>query len=68
MAAEYNPVNLGQGFPDFAPPQYIQDAFCEALRGGPSMHQYTRAFVGSLRLCSKLLPIHDIMFLSLAHS
>ncbi|XP_051906730.1 kynurenine--oxoglutarate transaminase 1 isoform X1 [Hippocampus zosterae] len=53
MAAEYNPVNLGQGFPDFAPPQYIQDAFCEALRGGPSMHQYTRAF-GHPRLVNSL--------------
>nr|XP_049594311.1 kynurenine--oxoglutarate transaminase 1 [Syngnathus scovelli] len=53
MAADYKPVNLGQGFPDFGPPEYIQEAFCEALRGGPSMHQYTRAF-GHPRLVNSL--------------
>nr|XP_061800237.1 kynurenine--oxoglutarate transaminase 1 [Nerophis lumbriciformis] len=53
LAADYQAVNLGQGFPDFAPPKYIQDAFCEALRGGPSMHQYTRAF-GHPRLVKSL--------------
>jgi len=45
LAADYKAVNLGQGFPDFAPPKFIQDAFCEAVGGGCSMHQYTRAFV-----------------------
>ena len=45
MAAEYKPVNLGQGFPDFSPPQFVQEAFCKAVSGGPLMHQYTRAFV-----------------------
>uniref|UniRef100_A0AAQ6IHL5 Kynurenine--oxoglutarate transaminase 3 n=1 Tax=Anabas testudineus TaxID=64144 RepID=A0AAQ6IHL5_ANATE len=45
LAADYKPVNLGQGFPDFSPPQFVQDAFCKAVCGGPSMHQYTRAFV-----------------------
>ncbi|XP_040013177.1 kynurenine--oxoglutarate transaminase 1 [Xiphias gladius] len=44
MAADYKAVNLGQGFPDFSPPPFIQEAFHEALRGGPPMHQYTRAF------------------------
>ncbi|XP_054613754.1 kynurenine--oxoglutarate transaminase 1-like [Dunckerocampus dactyliophorus] len=44
LVAENKVVNLGQGFPDFAPPQFIQDAFCKALSGGPAMHQYTRAF------------------------
>uniref|UniRef100_A0AAQ6IL43 Aminotransferase class I/classII large domain-containing protein n=1 Tax=Anabas testudineus TaxID=64144 RepID=A0AAQ6IL43_ANATE len=44
LAADYKPVNLGQGFPDFSPPQFVQDAFCKAVCGGPSMHQYTRAF------------------------
>uniref|UniRef100_A0A3P8W8I7 Kynurenine aminotransferase 1 n=1 Tax=Cynoglossus semilaevis TaxID=244447 RepID=A0A3P8W8I7_CYNSE len=45
LAADYKPVNLGQGFPDFSPPPFIQEAFCKAVSGGPSMHQYTRAFV-----------------------
>ncbi|XP_061654922.1 kynurenine--oxoglutarate transaminase 1-like isoform X4 [Phyllopteryx taeniolatus] len=53
LASDYKAVNLGQGFPDFAPPEFIQDAFCEALRGGPSMHQYTRAF-GHPRLVKSL--------------
>lgn len=49
LAADYKAVNLGQGFPDFSPPQFVQDAFCKAVSGGPSMHQYTRAFVGELQ-------------------
>lgn len=44
LAADYKAVNLGQGFPDFSPPPFIQEAFCKAVSGGPSMHQYTRAF------------------------
>lgn len=44
LAADYKPVNVGQGYPDFSPPKFIQDALCEAVRGGPQMHQYTRAF------------------------
>lgn len=44
LAAEYNVVNLGQGFPDFSPPRFILDAFCNAINGGAKMHQYTRAF------------------------
>uniref|UniRef100_A0A3B4XTZ0 Kynurenine aminotransferase 1 n=1 Tax=Seriola lalandi dorsalis TaxID=1841481 RepID=A0A3B4XTZ0_SERLL len=44
LAADYKPVNLGQGFPDFSPPPFIQEAFCKAVSGGPTMHQYTRAF------------------------
>lgn len=49
LAAEYKVVNLGQGFPDFSPPPFIQEAFCKAVSGGPTMHQYTRAFVSAIR-------------------
>lgn len=45
LAADYKNVNLGQGFPDFSPPKFVQDAFCKAVTGGPAMHQYTRGFV-----------------------
>lgn len=45
LAADYKAVNLGQGFPDFSPPSFVQEAFCKALSGGFSMHQYTHAFV-----------------------
>ncbi|CAL8341893.1 unnamed protein product [Arctogadus glacialis] len=44
LAADYQAVNLGQGFPDFAPPKFLQEAFCKAVSGGGLMHQYTRAF------------------------
>uniref|UniRef100_A0A8C2D642 Kynurenine aminotransferase 1 n=1 Tax=Cyprinus carpio TaxID=7962 RepID=A0A8C2D642_CYPCA len=44
LAADYKAVNLGQGFPDFSPPSFVQEAFCKALNEGFSMHQYTRAF------------------------
>ncbi|KAJ8286867.1 hypothetical protein GJAV_G00044250 [Gymnothorax javanicus] len=44
LAAEYKAVNLGQGFPDFSPPSFIQDAFSQAVSGDYSLHQYTRAF------------------------
>ncbi|XP_062290017.1 kynurenine--oxoglutarate transaminase 1-like isoform X1 [Scomber scombrus] len=53
LAADYKAVNLGQGFPDFSPPKFIQEAFCEAVSGGPSMHQYTRPF-GHLPLVKSL--------------
>ncbi|XP_068609226.1 uncharacterized protein [Brachionichthys hirsutus] len=54
LAAEYKPVNLGQGFPDFAPPQFLLDAFSDALKeGGPMVHQYTRGF-GHPRLVRSL--------------
>ena len=45
LAADYKAVNLGQGFPDFSPPAFIQEAFCKAVSGACPMHQYTRAFV-----------------------
>lgn len=45
LAAAYKTVNLGQGFPDFSPPKFVQDAFCKAVSGGPLMNQYTRGFV-----------------------
>ncbi len=54
LAADYKAVNLGQGFPDFSPPKFVQEAFCKAVSGGPLMHQYTRAFV-SQRLKSVLI-------------
>lgn len=44
LAADYKAVNLGQGFPDFSPPPFIQDAFVKAVSGSCPMHQYTRAF------------------------
>ncbi|XP_052671724.1 uncharacterized protein LOC128154729 [Harpia harpyja] len=45
LAATYATVNLGQGFPDFPPPDFLKEAFVRALSGENHMlHQYTRAF------------------------
>uniref|UniRef100_A0A8C3CPQ9 Aminotransferase class I/classII large domain-containing protein n=1 Tax=Cairina moschata TaxID=8855 RepID=A0A8C3CPQ9_CAIMO len=45
LAATYSTVNLGQGFPDFPPPDFLKEAFTRALSGEKHMlHQYTRAF------------------------
>jgi len=40
LAAETGAVNLGQGFPDWQPPQFVVDQAYDALRDG--YHQYTR--------------------------
>lgn len=46
LAATYSTVNLGQGFPDFPPPDFLKEEFTRAFSGEKHMlHQYTRAFV-----------------------
>ncbi|KAL3906100.1 MAG: hypothetical protein SGARI_004155, partial [Bacillariaceae sp.] len=43
IAQEHNPVNLGQGFPDWLPPKFAVDSLVEAvLDSAQSPHQYTR--------------------------
>ena len=43
LAAEFDPVNLGQGFPDWLPPKFAVDSLVEAvLDSSQSPHQYTR--------------------------
>ncbi|KAG8141957.1 putative Kynurenine--oxoglutarate transaminase 1 protein, partial [Naja naja] len=38
-------VNLGQGFPNFSPPDFVKKAYVEAISGENTMlHQYTQAF------------------------
>ncbi|NP_001089870.1 kynurenine aminotransferase 1 L homeolog isoform X2 [Xenopus laevis] len=44
LAAQYKPVNLGQGFPDFPPPAFLREAFVRAITEEPLLNQYTRAF------------------------
>jgi hypothetical protein len=56
---EYKPVNLGQGFPDFAAPDYVRKALDDVVTGPDVLlHQYTRGFVRSLVLFSSI----DIFF------
>lgn len=43
IAEEFDPVNLGQGFPDWLPPKFAVDSLVEAvLDSAQSPHQYTR--------------------------
>jgi aspartate/methionine/tyrosine aminotransferase len=43
ISQEHNPVNLGQGFPDWLPPKFAVDSLVEAvLDTAQSPHQYTR--------------------------
>uniref|UniRef100_A0A3Q3WAZ6 Aminotransferase class I/classII large domain-containing protein n=1 Tax=Mola mola TaxID=94237 RepID=A0A3Q3WAZ6_MOLML len=60
LAAAYNTVNLGQGFPDFSPPKFVTEAFCNAVSGGALMHQYTRGFVSGF-ICQRAVPISNIL-------
>lgn len=44
LTKEYDVVNLGQGFPDFSPPDFATQAFQQATSGNFMLNQYTRAF------------------------
>ena len=50
IAREYNPVNLGQGFPDFSAPEYVRKALAQAATGDNHdvLNQYTREFVSKI--------------------
>ncbi|KAI4577623.1 hypothetical protein MJT46_003458 [Ovis ammon polii x Ovis aries] len=41
---EADVVNLGQGFPDFSPPEFAMEAFQHAVSGDFMLNQYTKAF------------------------
>ncbi|XP_074141011.1 kynurenine--oxoglutarate transaminase 1 isoform X2 [Sminthopsis crassicaudata] len=44
LANENEAVNLGQGFPDFAPPEFSTEAFTQAVTRDIMLNQYTRGF------------------------
>lgn len=49
LALDQKPLNLGQGFPDFPPPEYVTKALAGIASGDNYlMHQYTRGFVSLL--------------------
>lgn len=57
LAAKYKPINLGQGFPDFAAPSVVTRALGDvACDKNVLLHQYTRGFV-SINTFLILLPI-----------
>uniref|UniRef100_A0A8D2DZJ5 Kynurenine--oxoglutarate transaminase 1 n=1 Tax=Sciurus vulgaris TaxID=55149 RepID=A0A8D2DZJ5_SCIVU len=45
LVREYDVVNLGQGFPNFPPPDFAVEAFQQATSGDFMLNQYTMAFV-----------------------
>ena len=46
MALEYKPLNLGQGFPDYPPPDYVTKGLVDVLTDSNCLlNQYTRGFV-----------------------
>lgn len=57
LALEHKPLNLGQGFPDFAAPEYVTKALADIAKGDNLLlHQYTRGFVSTgihFLLCTK---------------
>ncbi|XP_077904495.1 kynurenine--oxoglutarate transaminase 1 isoform X5 [Ictidomys tridecemlineatus] len=44
LSKEYETVNLGQGFPNFPPPDFAVEAFQQAVSGDFMLNQYTMAF------------------------
>lgn len=59
LAAEYKPLNLGQGFPDFAPPKFVTDALSQTCsEDSAHLHQYTRGFVAILFIQIKIFNLN----------
>ncbi|XP_063000555.1 kynurenine--oxoglutarate transaminase 1 isoform X2 [Elgaria multicarinata webbii] len=62
LAATYKAVNLGQGFPNFPPPDFVREALVEVVGGNDtSIHQYTQAF-GHPRLVAILARFFGKLF------
>jgi kynurenine--oxoglutarate transaminase/cysteine-S-conjugate beta-lyase/glutamine--phenylpyruvate transaminase len=51
LANQHKAINLGQGFPDWAPPSFIKDALFRAV--DDNLNAYTRS-AGHLSLCERL--------------
>jgi len=56
---QYKPLNLGQGFPDDAAPEYVINALSSVSKdSNPLLHQYTRGY-GHLRLVQALHKLYS---------
>lgn len=59
MALQYNAVNLGQGFPNFAAPDFIKQAAKDAIDA--DLNQYARG-AGQMRLVNALSQTYSPLF------
>ncbi|XP_014248930.1 kynurenine--oxoglutarate transaminase 3 isoform X2 [Cimex lectularius] len=61
LAAEHKPLNLGQGFPDFAPPSHVTQALADVAKDDNILlHQYCRGY-GHVRLVNALSKVYSKM-------
>ncbi|CAC5373336.1 CCBL [Mytilus coruscus] len=60
LAVDYKALNLGQGFPDFKPPQHVIDKMVHAVDGSDNalLSQYTRSY-GHPRLVNVLAKLYS---------
>jgi len=61
LAKDYQPLNLGQGFPDDLVPNFVLDCLVETVKDDNKMiHQYTRAF-GLPRLVQAISSLYSTL-------
>jgi kynurenine--oxoglutarate transaminase/cysteine-S-conjugate beta-lyase/glutamine--phenylpyruvate transaminase len=58
LAAKFNAVNLGQGFPTFPVPDFIRNAASTAVQSPNALNQYTRS-EGHVRLVQALSKFYE---------
>lgn len=69
LALEHKPLNLGQGFPDFAAPEYVTKALADIAKGeNLLLHQYTRGFVSTGIHCLFTITCTKYVFLTQFHN
>lgn len=61
LAINTNSVNLGQGFPDWAPPEFVLENIKKHVNSPTANHQYTRSF-GNLNLCQAIASKYSDIF------
>ncbi|EDV27448.1 Kynurenine--oxoglutarate transaminase 3 [Trichoplax sp. H2] len=57
LARQYQPVNLGQGFPDLPVPPFLRDSMMKAIQSSDMNHQYTRGW-GHPKLINALAKLY----------
>ncbi|EGC36025.1 hypothetical protein DICPUDRAFT_78310 [Dictyostelium purpureum] len=60
LSIKYKSINLGQGFPNFEPPEFVKKAMIETIEKG-GFNQYTRS-PGHLRLVNALSKVYSPYF------